>query len=95
MTRMSAPGARPADVFRVDADGVYDVSWTATEDGVVIRDVQAKVAVYVATHDRTLRAQLAARREELVAEEEALGFDPARSDADFAALQALLPMKEQ
>jgi len=86
---------KPADVFRVDADGVYDVNWTATEDGVVIRDTLAKVAVYVATHDRTLRAQLAARREALVAEEEALGFDPARSDADFAALQALLPMEEQ
>jgi len=81
---------KPADVFRADADGVHDVDWRPANEGVCIHDAQAKVAVYVAAADRTLRAQLAARGEELVAEEEALGCNPARSDAGFAALQALL-----
>jgi hypothetical protein len=91
--RFKLPGylRSPADVFRVDADGVYDVSWTATDDGVSVRDAQAKVAVYVAAPERGLRRRIEMRRQALVADEQALGFDPARSEADLNALRELLP----
>ena len=44
------------------------VDWSPTNEGVPIRDAPAKVAVYVAAAGRTLRAQLEARRDGLVAE---------------------------
>ena len=84
---------RPADVFRIDADGAYSVSWRNLKTGVEVRDVQSRVAIYVATPDRTLRATLEERRRELVAKEDALGFDPARSDADFAVLRQIAEKK--
>ncbi|HRI87989.1 MAG TPA: hypothetical protein PLJ47_02000 [Candidatus Hydrogenedentes bacterium] len=78
------------DVFRVDADGITEVSWAKTKSGVRIRDAASKVAIYIATPDKSLRTQIEARRNALIAEEASYNFDPARNDADFAALQAAL-----
>ena len=79
------------DVFRVDADGITDVRLRRTRTGVVVEDHVSKVAVYVAAPDRRARAGIEEWRRALVAEEQATGFDPAHSDADFAVLQALAP----
>lgn len=76
----------PVAVFRADADGLHDVAWQKTDGGVRITDTLDKVAVYVATRDAGLRERLTARLAALKAAEEAIGFDPANNDEDFAAL---------
>lgn len=81
---------QPAEVFRVDVDGLAGVSHRATERGVEISDRVSEVAVYVAAVQPGLRAALEKRLRELIAAEEAVDFDPARNDADWAALEALL-----
>ncbi len=86
---------KPQDVFRVDADGVHDVSWTPDDGGVVIQDRAALAGVYVATPAPDLRESIEEKRMSLIAQEEALGFDPANNDADFAELLALLPPETQ
>ncbi len=78
------------DVFRIDADGTSDVRFEPTEGGVAITDSLSKVGIYVATLDSGLRARLEARREELIASEDALDFDPANDDADFETLSNLV-----
>jgi len=77
---------KPADLFRIDADGVHDVQWSATDSGVKITDEVDRVAVYVAAPDSTARAERAKRIEDLKASEASLGFDPAANDADFMVL---------
>ncbi len=81
----------PGDVFRVDADGVYDVDWTVEDNTVVIEDEATLAAIYVAATDEDQRTTIAEKRNELIAQEEAIGFDPANNDADFEKLLALLP----
>jgi len=80
-----------ADVFRVDAHGVHEVDWERDGNGVALADTATLAAVYVATPDPALRDTIAVRREALLAEEAAWGFDPAENDEDFATLKALLP----
>jgi hypothetical protein len=79
----------PVDLFRVDADAVHDVAYDIVDDGVRVRDVTHKVAVYVATRDAQLRKQLEAKRQMLLRYEQSLGFNPAASDADFETLQSI------
>jgi hypothetical protein len=76
------------DVFRIDADGTYNVQHERTGDGVGIEDRVSKVAIYVATANPDLRARLNEWRVDLVRFEESFGYDPAGNDADFAALVA-------
>jgi hypothetical protein len=78
---------RPVDVFRIDADGVHEVKYQVTAQGVTIDDRVHKVAIYVAAPTKALRAQLEKRRKELIATEEATQFDPAHNDDDFAILK--------
>ena len=80
----------PADVFRVDADGIYDARYALTEQGIQIDDKQHKVAIYVVALSPDLRGQLESKRQALIAEEQALGFDPANRGRDFDALKNLL-----
>ena len=77
------------DVFRVDADGVYDAEWSGEDGAIEIREEASRVAVYVAARDVGLRDTIEAERQQLVASEAALDFDAARSDADFALLKEL------
>lgn len=77
---------QPAEVFRVDADGVYDAAYDLTPQGIVIRDTTHKVAIYVAAVKPGVRASLAAKRQALAAYEEAFAFDPFHNDADFEVL---------
>ncbi len=90
--RFHLPGylAGVRDVFRIDADGVHDATWRQEERGIVIDTRADRVAVHVATPDPALRGRLEAARRALVAAEEATEFDPARDDAHFARLAALL-----
>jgi len=83
----------PKDVFRIDANGIQNVTYRSTPQGVDIDDRVSKVGIYVATRDSPLREHLEARRCELIRFEESLDFDPARSDADFEALRALATKK--
>jgi hypothetical protein len=77
---------KPADLFRIDADGVHDVQWSVTDGGVKVSDQVDRVAVYVAAPDGNARAERAKRIENLKAAETALGFDPAANEADFMVL---------
>lgn len=83
----------PVDVFRMDADGMYDVAYGATARGIEITDKQNKVAVYVATADRALRQRLEQKRLSLVELENSLNFDPANKGRDFDVLKAPLESK--
>lgn len=81
---------KPLEVFRVDADGVSAVEHASVDGIVTIRDRVGRVAVYVASATSGERARIEARRQALVAAEEAHGFNPAANTADFAALGSLL-----
>ncbi len=78
------------DVFRLDADGIYDTNWSMKEGAVEIEEQASRVAIYVVAHDAELRNSLEQERQELVAAEDALQFDPAHNDADFQKLEQLL-----
>ncbi len=78
------------DVFRMDADGLYDAHWSLENGAVAIQDKTSRVAVYVAAMDAGLRGELEEKRQRLITEEAELQFDPARNDQDFAALVELL-----
>ena len=81
------------DVFRLDSDGIHEVQWRLRKGAVSITDRATCVGVYIATKDSGLRGALEARRQSLIQEEDALGFDPARVDQDYAVLQRLLEAK--
>jgi len=81
------------DVFRIDADGVYDVKWSHEDGAVEIREKASRVAIYIATPDANLRSHLENKRQQLIASESAVQFDPARSDADFVLLEQLAGSK--
>ncbi len=73
----------PGDVFRVDADGIENVTWRATQTGIEIDDVRSRDAIYLATHSPTLRATIEQRRQAALAHETA-------NPIDKAALEAVL-----
>ena len=77
---------QPKDVFRVDADGVYDVDWTATDTGVRIKDTLDRVGIYVVAVHTDERAKRGKKLAELKAYETAIGFDPGNNDDDFHTL---------
>ena len=79
-----------SDVFRIDADGVYDVNWNRIDGSVEISDQASQVMLYIATHNPDLRFDLETKRQNLVKEEATVGFDPVGSDSDFYVLQEVL-----
>jgi len=68
---------RPADVFRVDADGIWPVKWTATGEGFRVEDRRGGDAIYVAAKSKSLRSEIEARRAEAVKHEAAHPVDDA------------------
>jgi hypothetical protein len=80
----------PVEVFRVDADGTTRVEHRIVDGAVEFRDRANRVAVYVAAVDAGERGRIEARRRMLVAEEDALGFDPGRNPEDLAVLRRLV-----
>jgi hypothetical protein len=61
----------PKEVFRVDADGITEVKWSATGEGVAIADTRSRDAIYVATSVPSVRAALEQRRQGALAREAA------------------------
>lgn len=85
----------PADVFRIDADGITTVAHTVRDGQVEIRDTVSRVALYVAAAAPGEPTRLEARRQALLATERANDFDPGRKAQDLAALQELVRQKEK
>jgi hypothetical protein len=73
----------PVDVFRVDADGIRPVEWSATDSGVRIQHSFSRDAVFVATRAADLRKQIEDRRQAAIDWEN-------RNPVDLDALRALL-----
>jgi hypothetical protein len=92
--------AKPAEVFRIDADGVHDVdAGFGSESGsgagagagfIRIRGRVEVAAIYGVATEPGLRERLRRRHAELVRFEEGTGFDPGRVGADLETLRGLL-----
>jgi len=82
---------KPAAVVRIDADGIRDVKWEATPDGISIRDEASLVAVYIALQDSADRQRLQEKRLRLVEFENSFGYDPIRRSEDLQILRDYLP----
>ncbi|MCL5097957.1 MAG: hypothetical protein M1608_10615 [Candidatus Omnitrophica bacterium] len=85
----------PADVFRVDADGVYDVQYAMSGQGIAITDKQSKVAIYVVSPNTELRSQIERKRQKLVEFESSFDFDPAHRHKDYVQLKDILEKKSE
>lgn len=83
--------SRPADVFRLDADGPHGVKFSVRERQVIIQDQVTVAGIYVVPSAPGLRRRLQARYAELLQLERGFDFNPAVVDTDFAALRQLLP----
>ena len=82
--------AKPAEVFRLDADGVHEVEFKVEPGGIAIRDRVSVAGIYVLAPAPGLRERLQVRHAELCRFEQSFGFDPARQAADLETLQRLL-----
>ena len=81
--------SRPGDIFRLDADGLHDVSYSVDGRQISIRDQVLVAGIYVVAHTNDLRAHLEKLHSELLAFEQSFDFDPANADSDFEALDQL------
>lgn len=88
--RLPAHLRSPAEVFRIDADGVFPVRNTCHGDTLEIDGDFAKVAIFVVAKDSGVMKQLETRRQELIDEERAFSFDPANQPEDLDALRSIL-----
>lgn len=88
--RLPAHLHNPAEVFRVDGDGIYSVRHQIKSGRLEIIDQACKVAIYVVARRAGLRDELQAKRLALVAAEESLQFDPAHRSDDLALLRSFL-----
>jgi len=86
---------KPAEVFRVDADGVTKVKHSLKRGVLTIKDQASRVAIYVAATTPGERARIETRRQELVAIEKTNGFDPGRKPEDLAVLREMVATKRQ
>ncbi len=88
--RLPAYASKPAEVFRVDANGATAIEHKADGEILEIRDRVSRLAIYLAANRTGERARIEARRKALVAEEAAFAFDPGRNTADLELLRHLL-----
>ena len=77
-----------ATVFKVDADGVHDVSASIEAGRATIKDTVSVVGIYIATSDPGLRAALQQRHAELLAREASFSFNPGTRSEDLEQLRA-------
>ena len=66
---------QPADVFRVDADGLHATRWQATATGITIDDTVSRDAIFIATPDPAVRDAIESRRRAALAAEAANAVD--------------------
>jgi len=85
--------AAPAEIVRVDADGVTQVEHSVEGRTVQVRDQVSRVAIYVVSTTPGESTRLEARRRSLMAEEEAIGFAIERNPDDLAVLRELVDGK--
>ncbi|MFM7188796.1 MAG: hypothetical protein ACKO14_13365, partial [Armatimonadota bacterium] len=71
----------PVDVFRVNADGVYDVKWQAKGTGIVIDDVRSEDAIYVVGLTKATRQGIVHRHSVALAHEEKFAVEKSELDA--------------
>jgi hypothetical protein len=83
----------PAEVFRVDSDGVNQVGHTVKDGLVEIRDRVSRVAIYVISMGVGESNRIESLRQALVAQEDALGFAPDRNPGDLTELKELVEKK--
>ena len=83
--------SKPAEVFRLDADGPHDVDFSVSEGQITIRDRVNVAGIYVVTPSKGLRQRLQARHAELLHFESSFDFDPAGRETDLERLRELLP----
>ncbi len=81
----------PAEVFRLDADGPHDVTFSVGEGRVTILDRVNVAGIYVVAPAGGLKQRMQARQAELLHFEQSFDFDPAGRDSDFEQLRQLLP----
>jgi hypothetical protein len=86
---------KPAEVFRVDADGTTSVKYSFRDGAVEIEDRASRVAIYVISARKGERERIEVRRKELVGYEDKFGFDPGKNPADLSILEKLLVAVEQ
>ena len=80
---------KPAEVFRVDADGLSSVDYSVGNGTFRINDQTSRVAIYVVAAAPGERARIESRHQSLLAAERAIGFDPGGNPPDLAVLKAL------
>lgn len=80
----------PVQILRVDAEGVNSIPFETTSDGVQVNGSFEDVNVFVVSQDKQVVEILEKRREELVAYEQSIGFDPANNPKDLQQLQKIL-----
>jgi hypothetical protein len=84
----------PAEVFRVDADGVTSVPYRVEGARVKIRGQANRVTIYVVAAKVGERARIESLRRRLIERETTLGFDPGKNPSDLAVLRRLLETKK-
>lgn len=88
--QMPAYLPKPAEVFRINADGTHEVSFSLTEGQITLHDRVNVAGIYVASARPGFRREMQAKHATLMAFERTFGFDPGSNDSDFATLQHLL-----
>ncbi len=89
--RLPAYLPNPAEVFRLDADGPQDVTFSPSGGQITIQDRVSVAGIYVAAPAVGLRQRVQARHAELLQFEHGFDFNPAAVDSDFNTLRQLLP----
>jgi hypothetical protein len=75
---------KPAQVFRMDGDGLHEIEWSILNDRVTIKDTRTLDAMYVVAKDDAIRAGILKRRQ-LAIDHEATNF------VDIDSVKALRP----
>jgi hypothetical protein len=77
----------PAEIFRVDADGIQQPVCEVRDGNVTIHDRLEVAGIYIVARDEGLRERTRAKLAALVAAEQAIGFDPGGNTEDFRRLE--------
>lgn len=82
--------ASPAEVLRVDADGIRSVEFKSSANTIRLTELCGPVNVFVVSPRPGLADELKARRQSLIDFEDALDFDPGRNREDLEKLRRLV-----
>lgn len=79
--------AKPVNIHRVDASGIYDCEYYFKEGAVEIRERLSRVGLFVVAGDPGVAAELHQKRKALIDMEKGLDFDPGENAADLDLLR--------